>query len=130
MFNLTEISKSFNPKYIKNYDTFNPSKDTVLYAGPYWDHQEIEAALESLLTGNWIVSGDKVEKFQREFAIKFNVASSHMVNSGSSANLVMVTALKKRFRWQDGDEVIVSPVGFPTTIAPIVQNNLRYCQAE
>jgi CDP-6-deoxy-D-xylo-4-hexulose-3-dehydrase len=36
----------------------------------------------------------------------------------------MITALKKRFRWQDNDEIIVSPVGFPTTIAPIVQNKL------
>ena len=47
-----------------------------------------------------------------------------MVNSGSSANLVMIAALKKKFGWQDGDEIIVSCVGFPTTIAPIVQNGL------
>lgn len=124
MFNLSEISKSFNPSYIKNYDKFNPEVDSILYAGPYWDHRELEAALDSILNGNWIVSGNKVEKFQKEFALKFNVAQSHMVNSGSSANLVMITALKKRFRWKDGDEIIVSPVGFPTTIAPIIQNNL------
>jgi len=48
-----------------------------------------------------------------------------MVNSGSSANLVMIAALKKCMGWKDGDEIIVSPVGFPTTIAPIVQNGLR-----
>lgn len=122
---LSEISKLFKPSYIKNYDSFDPTKDTVLYSGPYWDHREIEAMLESILTGSWIVSGDKVEQFQNAFSKKFNVAYSHMVNSGSSANLVMITALKKRFRWNDGDEIIVSPVGFPTTIAPIVQNNLK-----
>lgn len=122
--NLTEISKQFNPAYIKNYDNFDSSKDSVLYAGPYWNHLELEAILDSVLNGNWIVSGPKVEQFQTEFAEKFNVGHSHMVNSGSSANLVMIAALKKRFRWNDNDEIIVSPVGFPTTIAPIVQNKL------
>ena len=47
-----------------------------------------------------------------------------MVNSGSSANLVMIAALKKYFGWSDGAEIIVSVVGFPTTVAPILQNNL------
>jgi CDP-6-deoxy-D-xylo-4-hexulose-3-dehydrase len=122
--NLTEISKQFNPAYIKNYDNFDSLKDSVLYAGPYWNHLELEAILDSVLNGNWIVSGPKVEQFQSEFAEKFNVGYSHMVNSGSSANLVMIAALKKRFRWNDNDEIIVSPVGFPTTIAPIVQNKL------
>ena len=122
---ISELSKQFNPKYIKSYASFNKDKDTVLYSGPYWDHREIEAMLTSILEGDWIVSGSKVEKFQAEFSKQFNVKHSHMVNSGSSANLVMFTALKKHFNWQDGDELIVSPVGFPTTIAPIIQNNLK-----
>jgi CDP-6-deoxy-D-xylo-4-hexulose-3-dehydrase len=37
----------------------------------------------------------------------------------------MIGALKKHFKWEDNDEVIVSPVGFPTTIAPLMQNNLK-----
>ena len=45
--------------------------------------------------------------------------------SGSSANLVMIGAIKKILGWKDGDEVIVSPVGFPTTIAPLVQHGLK-----
>jgi len=48
-----------------------------------------------------------------------------MVNSGSSANLVMFAALKKHFGWKDGDEIIVCACGFATTIAPIVQNGLK-----
>lgn len=116
--------KQFNPKYIKNYDNFDPNKDVVLYSGPYWDHRELATIVDSVLNGDWIVSGSKVEKFQYEYSKFFNVKYSHMVNSGSSANLVMITALKKYFKWQDGDEIIVSPVGFPTTIAPLVQNNL------
>lgn len=47
-----------------------------------------------------------------------------MVNSGSSANLVMIAALKKYFEWPDGAEIIVSVVGFPTTVNPIIQNGL------
>ena len=48
-----------------------------------------------------------------------------MVNSGSSANLVMIAALKKYFGWVDGDEIIVSVCGFPTTLNPIIQNGLK-----
>lgn len=119
--NIGDISK---PAYIKNYDDFKLG-DTVLYSGPYWDRREIEAAVSAFLKGKWLTSGEYVDEFQTEFAKQFNVKYSHMVNSGSSANLVMFTALKKYFKWQDGDELIVSPVGFPTTIAPIVQNNLK-----
>lgn len=47
-----------------------------------------------------------------------------MVNSGSSANLVMIAALKAYYEWPEGSEIIVSVVGFPTTVNPIIQNNL------
>lgn len=121
---LEQISTFYKPKYIQTYENFDKTKDLVLYSGPYWNNQELYAILETVLKGNWIVSGENVEKFEFEYSKKFNVRYSRMVNSGSSANLVMITALKKRFRWQDNDEIIVSPVGFPTTIAPIVQNKL------
>ena len=122
---LKSLSEQYFPKYIVNYDNFTPQKDAILYSGPYWDSKELYAIINTVLNGNWIVSGENVEKFQSEFSTKFNVKHSHMVNSGSSANLVMISALKKRFRWEDGDEIIVSPVGFPTTIAPLIQNKLK-----
>lgn len=122
---IKEVSRLAKPKYIQNYDSFNPEKDYVLYSGQYWDHNEIELAMTAFLTGNWIASGEKVLLFQEAFAKKFNAAHSQMVNSGSSANLAMLAALKAHFKWNDGDEVIVSPVGFATTIAPIVQTNLK-----
>lgn len=112
------------PKYAYNCKEFNPKVDTVFYSGPYFDEKEITAAVKAFLTGRWLVSGEHVAKFQNRFCKAFNVSHAHMVNSGSSANLVMVAALKKHLKWQNGDEVIVSPVGFPTTIAPLVQNNL------
>lgn len=112
------------PSYIPNYEKFVPGETPVLYSGPFWDYREIEAAVEALTCGRWLTSGEYVARFQGRFAQRFHVKHAHMVNSGSSANLVMVAALKKRLKWRDGDEIIVSPVGFPTTIAPIVQNGL------
>ena len=111
--------------YLANSKKFDPSSDSVFYSGPYWDNLEIEAVIESLMTGFWLSSGEKVDKFERRFSKMFNFNESLMVNSGSSANLVMIAALKKYFDWQDGDEIIVSVVGFPTTVSAIIQNNLK-----
>ena len=119
------VAEVGTPKYAYNCKEFNPEKDTVFYSGPYWDEKEVIAGVTAFLTGKWLVSGEQVGKFQWEFGRKFNVKHCHMVNSGSSANLTIVAELKKHLKWTDGDEVIVSPVGFPTTIAPLVQNNLK-----
>ena len=97
----------------------------VLYSGPYWTDSETIAIIESIMTGKWMSAGENVHKFEIAFAKKYNEKAALMVNSGSSANLILITAMKKYFGWKDGDEIIVSPVGFPTTIAPIVQNNLK-----
>jgi CDP-6-deoxy-D-xylo-4-hexulose-3-dehydrase len=104
---------------------FDPSKDTVFYSGPYWDYEEVTAAIESLLAGKWLSSGEKVHQFERAFSKRFEIENSVMVNSGSSANLVMIAALKDFFGWQDDDEIIVSVVGFPTTTNSVLQNNLQ-----
>lgn len=112
------------PPFIPDYTQFKPG-DQILYSGPFWDEKEINAATKALTTGKWLTSGEYVARFQNELSRMFGVRHSHMVNSGSSANLVMMAALKKHLGWQDGDEVIVSPVGFPTTISAIIQNNLK-----
>jgi CDP-6-deoxy-D-xylo-4-hexulose-3-dehydrase len=111
--------------YIYNAKEFKPGTTPIYYSGPYWDNKEIEAAMNSFLNGRWITSGENVFMFERAFSKKFNTKYSFMVNSGSSANLVLMTALKKRFNWQDEDEIIVSPVGFATTISVIYQNRLK-----
>ena len=122
---ITELARLAKPRYLQNYDNFKPGEDYVMYSGQLWDEREMELALKAFLAGKWVSAGENVEKFQIRFSKKYNVKQSHMVNSGSSANLVMIGALKKYFKWQDNDEVIVSPVGFPTTIAPLMQNNLK-----
>jgi CDP-6-deoxy-D-xylo-4-hexulose-3-dehydrase len=121
---ITEYLNENKPKYLYNKN-FIKGKSQVLYSGPYWDNNEILSGVSSLLDSKWLVSGENVQKFERLFCKKFNVKFAQMVNSGSSANLILITALKKYLNWQDNDEIIVSPVGFPTTIAPIIQNNLK-----
>ena len=111
--------------YIYNAKSFKPGKTPIYYSGPYWDNKEAEAAIDTFLNGKWITTGEKVFKFEKQFSKRFNVKHSHMVNSGSSANLVLIAALKRRFNWNDEDEVIVSPVGFATTISVLYQHRLK-----
>ena len=112
-------------RYVYNdKKNFIPFKTPVYYSGPYWDNCELKAAVKALLLGKWLSSGESVREFEIAFSKKFNFSSSLMVNSGSSANLVMLAAIKKTLAWKDGDEIILSSVGFPTTIAPVVHNNL------
>ena len=121
---LDELEKNAGaiPKFAHNLQG-DPKR--VLYSGPLFDRAEISAAIESLVIGNWISSGTMVARFENRFSEATNIGHSVMVNSGSSANLVMIAALKKFYDWKDGDEIIVSVVGFPTTVAPIFQNNLK-----
>ena len=111
--------------FMANKKEFVGGKDNVYYSGPYWDDSEARELIHSIMKGKWLSSGEKVNKFEREFSRMFKFDHSVMVNSGSSANLVMIAALKKYFNWQDGDEIIVCTCGFPTTIAPVVQAGLK-----
>ena len=110
------------PKFAHNNKQFDGK---VFYSGPFFDNEEISAIIETLIFGKWFSSGENVYKFENEFSKKFGVGHSLMVNSGSSANLVMIAALKKYFGWKDGDEIILSVVGFPTTLSPIIHNGLK-----
>ena len=76
----------------------------------------------------WLTAGRYAEEFESRFAGFFDLSDAVLVNSGSSANLVALSALtspKLGERWlKPGDEVITAAAGFPTTVAPIVQNRL------
>jgi len=115
------------PAYIYNgrNKTFNPEQDSVYYGGPLWSEDELHAIIDAVMSGSWLVSGEKVSRFEKKFSSIINLKHSVMVNSGSSANLAMISALKKRFSWNNDSEIIISTVGFPTTIAPVIQNNLK-----
>lgn len=121
--NAKEMDDNIFP-FIANKEQFIPGKDSVYYSGPYWDDSEARELIHSIMKGKWLSSGEKVNKFEHEFSKKFNFKNSVMVNSGSSANLVMFASLKKYFGWEDGDEIIVCACGFATTVAPIAQCGL------
>ena len=111
------------PKFAHNMVAKDKKK--VYYSGPYFDENELTAAVESLLFGKWSSSGETCARFEREFSKAVNAKSSFFCNSGSSANLLLLAACKEYYRWQNDDEIIVSVVGFPTTTSAIVQNNLK-----
>lgn len=123
---ITNLNQEFQvPTYVYNANKkFIPGVTPVLYSGPYFDNQEIIEAIKSLLVGKWMSAGEKVKEFEHGFSRKVKQSFSVMVNSGSSANLIMFASLKKAFGWKDGSEIICSAVGFPTSYSTIVQNNL------
>jgi CDP-6-deoxy-D-xylo-4-hexulose-3-dehydrase len=107
---------------------FVSGQTTVPYAGRVFTEDEVEAAVSSTLDF-WLTLGPEGEAFERDLAGFLGVKHALLVNSGSSANLLALTTLtspkipeKKRLR--AGDEVITCAAGFPTTVAPILQNRL------
>ncbi len=112
----------FIPEYCHN---LKGSKNKVYYSGPLMDDDELVEAIDSLLFGKWFSSGEKVYQFEREFSKTVNQKYSVMVNSGSSANLVMISALKEYFKWDNASEILISVVGFPTTLNPIIQTGMK-----
>ena len=124
---INDIEKDVRiPTCVHNdFGNFIPGTTPIYYSGPYWDDLEILAAIKILILGDWISAGKNVQEFEIQFAKVIDEKYGIMTNSGSSANLVMLASLKKYYNWNDNDEIIVSPVGFPTTISSIVQNSLK-----
>ena len=106
---------------------FVPGETRVNYAGRVWDEREMVSMTDALLEF-WLTAGRYAAAFETKLGKFLGVREVIPVNSGSSANLVAVTALcspqLRSRRLQPGDEVIVPAASFPTTIAPIIQNGL------
>jgi CDP-6-deoxy-D-xylo-4-hexulose-3-dehydrase len=106
---------------------FDPDRDLVHYAGRVFDAEElvnlVDASLDFYLTANRYA-----EQFEAAFAEYLNTSNALLVNSGSSANLAAMTALMSpklgERRLKPGDEVLTVAAGFPTTVAPVIQNQL------
>jgi CDP-4-dehydro-6-deoxyglucose reductase, E1 len=105
--------------------TFIPGVTPVPYAGRVFEEDEVEAAVSATLDF-WLTLGKEGEAFEKRFAEFLGVKASVLCNSGSSANLLAVSALSStrlgKRRLLPGDEVITAAAGFPTTVAPIIQN--------
>ena len=98
--------------------------DRISYAGRVYDEKEMCALCDSMLDF-WLTAGRFSNDFEKAFAAYLGVPFAHLVNSGSSANLLAFMTLtapelgERRIR--PGDEVITVACGFPTTVAPILQ---------
>ncbi len=98
--------------------------DRINYAARVFDEKEMQRLTDAVLDF-WLTSGRFCDEFEKNFAEWIGVKYAHLVNSGSSANLLAFAVLtapelgERRIR--RGDEVITTACGFPTTAAPILQ---------
>lgn len=101
---------------------WRPGIDYVQYAGPYFDGSELEDAIFCMTEG-WLGLGDRGTRFENLFSPKLGKPHGVLVNSGSSANLLMVSALKSKrlYNLPEGSQIITAAAGFPTTVNPILQ---------
>jgi CDP-4-dehydro-6-deoxyglucose reductase, E1 len=106
---------------------FIPGVSPVPVSGKVIDGSDVSAVVDSALDG-WFTTGRFADTFERNLARFVGVRSASLVNSGSSANLVALSALTSAKlgdrRLAPGDEVITVAAGFPTTVNPIFQNRL------
>lgn len=104
---------------------FVPGETPVPVSGKVWDADELEGLVEASLDG-WWTEGRFTQAVQQELSRFLGVRNVVLCNSGSSANLLAFTALTSKLlgerRITPGSEVITVAAGFPTTLAPIIQN--------
>ena len=108
-------------EYFEAKETQVGKKIGVAY--PCFDHREVNSALDSLLDV-WISQGPKVKRFEKEYAMYVGTKFGVACNSGSSANLLALTALIQSGYLSPGDEVIVPSSTFTTVISPVLQTGL------
>jgi CDP-6-deoxy-D-xylo-4-hexulose-3-dehydrase len=124
---LIESLSEFAFNTIHKPSHFDPGVTHIPVTGKCFDSKEISAAIRAS-ANFWLTSGPETEVFERNLATFVQVRKSFMVNSGSSANLLALTALTSKSlkdrRLTPGDEVITVAAGFPTTVTPILQNGL------
>jgi CDP-6-deoxy-D-xylo-4-hexulose-3-dehydrase len=106
---------------------FEPGRSRVLSSGAVLDEDDRMTLVEAALDMR-IAAGTSSRKFESAFARTLGLRKAHLTNSGSSANLLALTALTSPWlgdrRLVPGDEVITVACGFPTTVNPILQNKL------
>lgn len=119
------IEKAFFEKHSPR--PFIPGESAIPVTGKVFGKEEIRAAVSASLDF-WLTAGPHTDVFESRFAKLIGMRSAHLVNSGSSANLVALSVLTSpslgERQLKPGDEVITVAAGFPTTVTPILQNQL------
>jgi len=124
-----QIAEMVEQYYIAAFSerVFVPGESSVPCAGRVFDARELKHLVDASLDF-WLTTGRFAEQFESEFANFFGLRYALLTNSGSSANLLALSCLTSpslgERRLLPGDEVITVASGFPTTVNPIVQNQL------
>lgn len=123
-----QINKNISDIFAKRKQEkkFIPGKTWVQYAGSVIDEKEIIATVDSLLKG-WFGLGEQADKFEKSLADFLGTKGSILVNSGSSADLLVIASLMSPLfpdHLNKGDEVITPACTFQTTVNPLLQYDL------
>lgn len=128
--NEAEARNQIKEMVARYYHDFKGNKESfkegnrIAYASRVFDEKEMQALTDATLDF-WLTTGRFAEQFEKDFSEWIGVKYVHLVNSGSSANLIafaVLTAPELGDRQiKRGDEVITVACGFPTTVAPILQ---------
>ena len=110
-------------QFMEKDDNFEPGQ-RISYASRVYDEKEMQSLTDAMLDF-WLTTGRFADEFEKNFAAWIGVKWAHLVNSGSSANLIAFMALTAPELGErqvlPGDEVITVACGFPTTVTPILQ---------
>lgn len=124
---LDKVKQYYQEYHQPKNETFTAGKDLVTFAGRIYDEEEMINLVDSSLDF-WLTTGRYAREFETEFARYMQRKYCLLTTSGSSANLLALTALTSPLlgerRLKKGDEVITVAAGFPTTVNPIIQNGL------
>ena len=122
-----EATKAYADSYLTR-PKFKAGETPVPVSGKVLDSSDFVSLVDSSLDG-WLTAGRFTEDFQRKLGKYVGARKTLFVNSGSSANLVALSALTSpklgKRALKVGDEVLTVAMGFPTTVNPIIQNGLR-----
>jgi len=117
------LVSEYYKEFKKENTSFKPG-ERISYASRVYDEKEMCALTDAMLDF-WLTTGRFSEQFEKEFAQWIGVKYAHLVNSGSSANLIAFSVLTApelgKRQIKRGDEVITVACAFPTTVAPILQ---------
>lgn len=120
---IKELVADYYHEFKEKKDTFKAG-DRISYASRVFDEKEMCSLTDAMLDF-WLTTGRFSEQFEKEFADWIGAKFAHLVNSGSSANLIAFMTLTApelgERQIKRGDEVITVACGFPTTVTPILQ---------
>lgn len=121
--NIKALVAEYYHRFMEKKDGFKAG-DRISYASRVFDEKEMCSLTDAVLDF-WLTSGRFADEFEKQFSKWLGVKYAHLVNSGSSANLIAFSVLTSPElgdrQIKRGDEVITVACGFPTTAAPILQ---------